>query len=336
IYYLSKFFYIALARKNLIFTLFSGYVFLWILFYALKKKIVSEIFIKISSILLFSGIISIFIITYFTSKHSPSQWFILYYSIFGVIIGLAGISLFSADKKNQSENNVIIKFFLLASFFVWVLILFPNPRIRPDHFWAIRRFTAVALPVLTIGMGYFFYFVFFRSLRILKIIGIVFYSVFLSILLRILYPTIGLSECGGLIDGMYSLKQYIKPDSAIVLFDPKIGLYGTPLYFSGILSHCMFIPVGQSNNLMKNFDGLETVLSDFIKKRKNVYFLSFKPLKFPLKTLKTKPLARIKIPIALLEIVINRLPAKTEPIFDIKDNYIYVWKLMNNKPQSKL
>ena len=326
IYYLSKFLDIAVQKQNTLFLLLSVFIFSCITLFVLKKKIQFILFLKTLSSVFCAVIIIIFLKTFFTDKHSPAHWFILYYSFYGVAVGLSGICMFMFNTKNQPDNKVIARFFLTASFFVWLVVLFPAPRIRPDHFWAIRRFTAVALPILTAGMGYLFATLFFRSIQRLKIIGIILYIVLIGILLRILYPTLKLSECDGLIDGLYSLKKHIKQGSAIVVFDPKIGLYGTPLYFSDLLDHYLFIPVGQNTNLMNNFEPLEKILADLIK-TKDIYFFSFKPQQFPLKKLEAKPLIRTEIPIPLLEITVDRLPAKTEPIFDVQENYLYVWKL---------
>ena len=327
IYYLSKFLYLAQQKQNLILIITAGYTLVWIILYVIKNRISFNLFVKILSIILSAIIISFFIHSYFKGQNSPARWFIMYYSIYGVIAGLAGITLFLFFPKNQSDTKIAAKFFLLCSFFIWVTVLFPDPKIRPDHFWAIRRFTAVAMPVLAIGTGCLFDLIFFRSLRLFKIIGVIVYILFVFVLSRILYPTLKLSECDGLIDGLYSLKQHIRPNSAIILFDPKIGLYGTPLYFSNILDHSFFIPVGQNANLMKDFSGLEKILTGFINNKKDVYFFSFKPQHFPLKSLVEKPVVRIETPIPLVEIVTDRLPSKTEPIFNIKENFLYVWRL---------
>lgn len=272
------------------------------------------------------GIIAL-IVTGSLKNWKPLTWFTWYLSTPLVITASLGCILYSCKSKKDTVRDQVITVIILATLFSWLAVYLPNPRIRPDHFWAIRRFSAIVLPLLIVFSAYFVYIFICRNSLFLRTAGVVLLVVHLLMIGSITWPTIGFDECEEIVSGLESASKHIAPNSTLFVFDATIGLYGTPLYFTDILDHRRLIPVGQPKHLFRKFSHFEQLITPILESGEQVYALSYKPQTFPFRSYTARPVARIPIQISLVHKSPEGLPQETRPIFGIDRNYLYIWKI---------
>jgi len=290
-----------------------------------RSRVIKSVNIRAFIVFNAVSLVVFYILSYFLFGYKPADWFIWYLSPLGVIMGLSGFMLLALRNKIDSFEKIAVILFLQVSLLTWFFVYFPAPRIMPDHFWAIRRFSAVALPIMVIGSGYLIYFC--MKNRYLKYTGIGLLLVQIAWLIHILIPTINFTGNEGVIDGLSSLKKHVKPQSNIFMFDHKIGLYGTPLYFCNFVDHKMLIPVANRGRLKADSYKFEKMLIEMLDSGEKIYFFDYSAERHSFDKIAVNPYIRIEIPMSRLEFVTDRLPAVTKPIFGLEHNFLYVWRL---------
>lgn len=258
-------------------------------------------------------------------------WFAWYLSPLILIAGSVGLLMYAMDRRVFVDHGKIIQTLVLATFSIYLIAYTPDPKIRPDHFWAIRRFTSITLPFFAIFAGYAASYLITHRYKIIRFAGGFLYLVQIGWLLAITIPTLKFAECEGILSGLKKAESYIPPKSTIVLFDATIGLYGTPIYFMNFFNHNRFIPIGQPKEFMHNTEKFERIVAPIVHSGEPVYFLSYRQIQLPFKTITAEPLLRISVPISLVEKSLENLPEKAKPIFGIPDNFLYIWQLKDNR-----
>ena len=86
------------------------------------------------------------------AKTLAIRWLTWYLSPFGVAVGVLGLlaALVALGREKRPPTAVLAG---LAAVFITTLLYLWTPNVTPDHPWAMRRFAAVAIPGLAIGVA---------------------------------------------------------------------------------------------------------------------------------------------------------------------------------------
>lgn len=86
------------------------------------------------------------------AKTLSFRWLTWYLSPFGVAVGVAGllVALVALGRQKRPPTAVLAG---LSAVFITMLLYLWTPSVTPDHPWAMRRFAAVAIPGLAVGVA---------------------------------------------------------------------------------------------------------------------------------------------------------------------------------------
>ncbi len=86
------------------------------------------------------------------AKTLSFRWLTWYLSPFGVAVGVLGLlaALLALGRQKRPPTGIVAG---LAAIFITTLLYLWTPNVTPDHPWAMRRFAAVAIPGLAIGVA---------------------------------------------------------------------------------------------------------------------------------------------------------------------------------------
>ncbi|MFC1852172.1 hypothetical protein ACFL27_18410 [candidate division CSSED10-310 bacterium] len=149
-----------------------------------------------------------------------------YLSEIGIILSVLG--LFYFIRKRINRENLIFVLFILVNFTIYLY----NPRIYPDHFWAVRRYVPFIIPAFLIFISYILA-IFYRGSLKLKILSGLLTTYIFGYFLFIGWPFLYHTEYGGIKTTLDSLASRFGENDIIITNKLQflVGRVGTPLYF---------------------------------------------------------------------------------------------------------
>ncbi len=187
-----------------------------------------------------------------------------YISPLGILLALGGFIDFIHNKFRKQHIFPMLFMLTFCTMYLY------NPRIFPDHFWAVRRYVPMIIPSFTIFMAY----ALDRISRLtvgkikLKPLSLAVTALLCIFLIHEARPFLHHTEYGGTRQGVEELASYFDENDLIITWDAQVTprLAGTPLY---LMYGKNVLTVGES------FNGEN--LARFIEDKKaegwDVYFL---------------------------------------------------------------
>ncbi len=147
----------------------------------------------------------------------------------GVFFSMAGFVYFLQTRFKR--EHTLLLFMILINFVIYLY----DPRITPDHFWAMRRHIPFIIPTFILFISYAAYSLGKIKLKHLKpwmpvTVVVVYFGVKF---LMAASPFLMHTEYAGVAEGLETLSQEFEPESIIITdeFNYTSGLVGTPLEF---------------------------------------------------------------------------------------------------------
>lgn len=152
-----------------------------------------------------------------------------YISPLGILLALGGFVEFIHNRFRKQHVFPILFILTFCGLYLY------DPRIYPDHFWAVRRYVPIIIPSFTVFMAYMLNrlsrtVVRKTSLKPVSLAATAFLCIFLLYeALPFLYHT----EYKGAGEGMEKLAGFFDEDDIVIAWDAHFAsrLAGTPLYF---------------------------------------------------------------------------------------------------------
>jgi hypothetical protein len=246
-----------------------------------------------------------------------SVWISLYFPHAAIAAGLAGLAIIAWKKrKNMGEERMIL-IFMTLTFFVWSVIFLRDPQIQPDHFWAIRRFTAFYIPFLLFGFGA----VFGLSYNGLKIIKIMFLSIFFCFAGWYAYrhiPQYKLHGCGGIQQTINTISEVFPDKSTIFFIEPPPVLFITPIFFNTLHEkEKTIVPVAHPTQFYAGDAGVEGIVRNELEQGRRTFIASYKDkyAECNFKNLQARHYKTIPIILPYAEMTRDRLPFRMRESF---------------------
>lgn len=151
-----------------------------------------------------------------------------YISPLGILLALGGFIDFIYNRFRKQHIFPILFMLTFCTLYLY------DPRIYPDHFWAVRRYVPVIIPSFTIFMAYALdrlsqLAIGKMKLKLLSLAALALLCVFL---IREARPFFYYTEYKGSRQGMEELASRFDEDDIVISWDPHFAsrLVGTPLY----------------------------------------------------------------------------------------------------------
>lgn len=152
-----------------------------------------------------------------------------YISPLGIVLALGGFIDFIYHKFRKQHIFPIL--FMLT----FCILYLYDPRIYPDHFWAVRRYVPIIIPTFTIFMAYGIERISQLTIGKTKLrpLSLAVAALLCIFLIKEARPFLNYTEYKGSRQGMEELASHFDENDIIIAWDAHFAsrLAGTPLYF---------------------------------------------------------------------------------------------------------
>jgi hypothetical protein len=228
-----------------------------------------------------------------------------YLSSFGLLLGLAGLTALVLLRPPLALALLVAGALLEGGLFL------ARGMITPIHFWAVRRFVPLVLPMLALGAAYALYLIGGnRGSRFRHVPGTILGVVLLGLTVLPFRPFLFHVEYGGAFDQLQALADHFPANAALIFeWSDLSGKLPAPL---AILQDRIVFSIDERD--ISN-PGLLHAVQRWTDEGRNVYYLRFGKGPLPQSgPLLLTPDSTFQIRLPQAEQTTGRLPAKVEPL----------------------